>query len=172
MTIGHCAPPSVTQGVVVFNSSEFLALYPGFTAQAAALPGNFNLATLLLANTCGSAVCDAPTRQQLLYLLTCHLTALLNGVGTTPGSGLVGRISGATQGTVLVDTDLGLAASSSAYVASLSQTQWGLQFLAMTVQYRSFRYAAPPQINYGPYGYFGFGGCLPFNNGGWGGGRC
>lgn len=172
MSIEACVPAVPTPGTVVFNQTEFLALYPVFTTQTAALQGNFNLATLFLNNNCGSAVCDAPTRQQLLYLLTAHITALLNGAGTTPATGLVGRVSGATEGSVSVETELGLANTTSAYVASLTQTQWGLLYLAMTVQYRSMRYLAPPQANYGPPGWYGFGGCPPLDFGGFGGGCC
>ena len=167
MTVVACTQPTVTPGSVAFNSSDFIAQYPAFTSvPAPALQFNFNQATLLLNNTCGSVVCDAPTREQLLYLLTAHITALLNGVNGQPPSGIVGRISDATEGSVSVTADLGAAPTTSMYVASLQQTPWGLQFLAATVQYRSMRYVAPPQRNYGPYpfgygngGYFGPGGC-------------
>ena len=172
MSLGPCAPCAPTPGTVVFNSAEFLTQYPQFSNFTAALQGNFNLATLLLNNTCGSRVCDAPTRQQLLYLLTAHLTALLNGTNTTPATGLVGRVSSATEGSVSVDTDLGMAATTSAYVASLQQTQWGLIFLSATVQYRSATYVPAPPRNYGPYGWNGFGGCGPLGFGGFGGGGC
>jgi len=170
MSIGPCVPTAPTPGVVVFDQTAFLAAYPQFSNFTAALQGNFNLATLLLNNTCGSLVCDAPTRQQLLNLLVAHLTTLLNGTNTAAATGLVGRISGATEGSVSVDTDFGLA-TTSAYVASLSQTQFGVQFLAMTVQYRTARYVPPVPMNYSPWGYYGAGYCGPgaFGAGPWDG---
>lgn len=169
MSIGPCAPTAPTPGVVVFDAAAFIAAFPAFSTVAeGALQNNFNTATLLLNNTCGSVVCDAPTRSNLLNLLTAHVTALLNGANGQPPSGIVGRVSAAGVGTVNVDTDLGMAPTTSAYVAQLQQTQYGLLYLAAIAQYKNMRYAAPPPRNYGPYGWYGFGGCGPIGYGGFG----
>src|ERR1035441_6967557 len=155
MSIGACAPSVPTPGVVVFDPAAFIVLYPSFaTVATAALNFNFLQATLMLNNTCGSSVCDAPTRELLLGLLTAHITALLNGVNGQGLSGLVGRITDATEGTVSVSAEMAVQ-TTSLYVASLSQTQWGMMFLAATVRFRSMRYVAAPPRNYGPWPYHG-----------------
>ena len=152
MSIGPCTEPTITPGTVVFDPSVFKTLYPAFaTVPTAALNFNFAQAQLMLNNSCCSAVPDAPTRELLLGLLTAHITALLNGVNGQAPSGVVGRISDAAQGSVNVSTELATAPVTSMTVAYLQQTQWGLQFLAATAQYRTMQYAAPPPRNYGPW---------------------
>lgn len=144
MTIGPVIPPTVTPGSVVFNATEFTAAYPSFTTVSATiLQGNFNLATLLLDNTAASVVQDAPTRQYYLYLLTAHITAILNGVNGQPPSGVVGRISSATQGSVSVQTQW--AANMGNAEAFFVQTPWGALFWQATVSYRTAHYVAPCQ---------------------------
>ena len=173
MTIAACQTPVVTPGVVVFDPVAFKADYPSFVnVSTGALQFNFTQATLLLNNTCGSVVCDAPTREMLLNLLVAHITALLNGVNGQPPSGIVGRISDATEGSVSVTAELTVQ-TTSMYVASLSQTQWGLMYLAATARFRSMRYVAAPQRNYGPWP---FGTGVGYGPGGYGpggyGGNC
>lgn len=142
MTIGPVIPPIVTLGSVVFNATEFTTSYPSFsTVSAPILQGNFNLACLLLDNTAASVVQDAPTRQYYLYLLTAHITALLNGMNGQPPSGVVGRISSATQGSVTVQTEW--AANMGNAEAFFIQTQWGALFWQATVTYRTAHYVAP-----------------------------
>lgn len=139
---------------MVFNSAEFLSIYPQFTPQSPALPGNFVLATTQLANTCGSKVQDAPTRQTLLYLLTAHITQLLNGVGSTPASGVVGRVSDGTEGSVSVRAEYeATAGPSQAYYL---QTPFGALYWQSTARFRLGRYHAPRSHTSFPY--FG-GGC-------------
>ncbi len=151
MTIAACAPVTITTGVVVFSAPEFLALYPQFTAQSAFLQNNFNLATTQLNNTCGcsgtsppgpwpqggggSRVIDANLRQTLLYLLTCHITKLLNGEGSTPATGLVGRIADATEGTVSASVEYD--AQGGAYYL---QTQYGVTYWQATAPYRQAKH--------------------------------
>lgn len=141
MTVGPVISPTITPGSVVFSAAEFNALYPMFGQQQAALAGNFALACLLLNNSAASVVQDAPTRQSLLYLLTAHLTALLNGVGSNPPSGVVGRISSATQGSVAVQSEwAGTVGNSEAFYI---QTQWGAAAWTMMAPYRTMRYVRP-----------------------------
>ena len=146
----------ITRGIVVFNPTAFMAQFPAFatpspgfnaTTWAAALTGNFNLATIQLNNSYGSIVQDEPTRAQLLNLLTAHITALLNGVNGLPPTGLVGRVSGATQGSVSVQTDFTTESEAAAFYA---QTQWGALFWQLTVIYRTAQYVTPCDQRYGP----------------------
>lgn len=129
---------SVTPGIVAFDPQAFVAAFPSFArVPGAALIGNFNLATLYLNNSYCSVVRDEPTRASLLNLATAHLTALLNGVNGQPPSGVVGRISGATQGSVSLQVELKTDSEAAAF---WSQTQWGAALWAATAVYRTMRY--------------------------------
>ncbi len=142
MTIGPVIAPTVTPGSVVFSAAEFQAAYPQFqTLSSTILTGNFNLACQLLDNTAASVVQDAPTRQYYLYLLTAHITALLNGVNGQAPSGIVGRVSSATQGSVSVQAEW--AASMGNAEAFFVQTQFGAIFWQATATYRTARYVEP-----------------------------
>lgn len=142
MTIGPVIDPTVTPGSVVFDSAEFLAMFPQFsTVIVAALTGNFNLGCQLLDNTAASVVQDAPTRQYYLYLLTAHITALLNGVNGSPPSGIVGRISSAAQGSVNVQSEWASQVGNAE--AYFIQTIWGATFWQATATYRTARYVSP-----------------------------
>jgi hypothetical protein len=156
VTIGPCQDQTPSIGCVEFVPANFITYYPEFAAvSTGALTNNFNRASLILNRCCGSKVRDANVRQILLGLLTAHVTALTNGVNGAPPQGVVGRVSSATEGSVSVDTDLGLAPTASATKAYLQQTQYGLEFLASTAQYRSAVYAAGPQFCASPRAPFG-----------------
>lgn len=133
---------SVTPGIVTFDPAAFVADFPSFAGVSpVALNFNFSLACLQLNNTLCSIVCDEPTRAALLNLLTAHITATLNGVNGQPPSGVVGRISSATQGTVTAQMEWASQVSvSEAYYA---QTPWGVTYWQSTAQYRAARYVPP-----------------------------
>lgn len=144
MTIAAC-PPSIpiTPGVVVFDSAEFLAIYPEFTgADPTALGFNFALATLNISNCCGSPVPDPNVRQSLLYLLTAHITALFtpSAQNNNAPPGIVGRISNATEGSVSV----GAQFPSTPESAWFDQTKYGAQFWAITAVFRTMHYIPAP----------------------------
>lgn len=140
-------------GVVVFDPAVFKTLYVQFAAVAnAMLTLYFDLATLILKNTCGSIIQDATQRERLLNLLVAHIAALqpvspAGGAGS--GGGLIGRISTATEGSVSVSAEY--ASQVSASMAWFIQTQYGALFWQLTSPYRSFRYVAPVQ----PFGSAG-----------------
>lgn len=151
MTAGPCNDAAIVTGSVVFNATEFLQLYPQFTAQQAALAGNFALATTQLNNGCCSRVQDVTLRQTLLYLLTAHITKLLNGEGSTAATGQVGRLSDAGEGAVSATLEYeGNDNPSRAYYI---QTQYGALYWQSTARWRRAKYIAPPPRNYSPYGY-------------------
>lgn len=130
----------ITPGIVVFDPAAFIAQFSAFsTVPTAALQNNFSLATLQLNNSYGSIVQDAPTRAQLLNLLTAHLTALLNGVGSNPPSDIVGRISGASQGSVSVQTEFRTDSEAAAFY---TQTKWGAIYWQSTAIYRTAHYVS------------------------------
>lgn len=146
-------PPVVT-GIVQFSAPEFVALWPEFTGLANGVMQNaFNIATLLLNNSCGSVVRDANLRMALLYMLTAHVCFLNAGTNDgagniTPAPGIVGRIDSASEGSVSVTAQYASTVGQS--MAFFIQTKYGAQFWQATVQYRSMRYFGPPQ--FGPNG--------------------
>lgn len=125
--------------VVVFDPVAFSARYPEFcSVTSAVLTLYFNEATIYLDNTDCSIVQDVARRAVLLNMLTAHIAAMNgSGVNGAGASGLVGRISSATEGSVSVSTDFGIVSNREAWYA---QTKYGAQFWAATAPYRSFRY--------------------------------
>jgi hypothetical protein len=158
MTISACPPSTpVQKGVVVFVAADFKAAFTEFATVAdAALDFNFRMAELQLANTCKSRVVNAVQRELLLYLLVAHITQLRNGVNGQPPSGLVGRIAGAREGSVSVDTDYGTVVYGQAWYI---QTQYGAQFWQATAKYRTAVYVGAPVVcaDLPPGGWYGGG---------------
>jgi hypothetical protein len=137
-------------GVVVFDPVAFVARYPEFATVSTALLGDYFVeATMLLDNTDSSPVRDWQNeRRILLNYLTAHITALNAGVNGQMPSGVVGRVSSATQGTISVGTDYGPTTKAQAWY---TQTQYGASYWNATAKYRSMHYRpgrsfpAPPQ---------------------------
>lgn len=126
---------------VVFNVALFRELYPMFSAASdPLLDALFTQACMYLDNTDASLVQDLKEREQLLMLLVAHLCALRgydSGNGSAGGSGLVGRITSASEGSVSVSVD-----SSGSNDASwwYLQTPWGADYWQLTSPYRSMIY--------------------------------
>lgn len=135
--------------IVVFDYTTWSTRYPEFTGAVdenrAAL--FFAEAGLYLDNTDGSPVQDVTIRSMLLGMLTAHIAALSGALepGGVP-SGMVGRISSASEGSVSVTADSGLAPGTAAW---FQQTSYGLSFWQATKSVRSARYvpAAPYLMN-------------------------
>ena len=125
----------------------FRSRYPEFGAvdeSRAAL--FFAEAGLYLNNTDCSPVADVAVRLMLLNMATAHI-AVLAGVLEPDGqpSGMVGRISSASEGSVSVSTDTGLQPGTAAW---FQQTSYGLSFWQATKPYRSATYVpATPYIS-------------------------
>lgn len=168
MSVSPCPSPvpAITRGIVVFEPAVFKVQYPAFATIAdAVLQVDFDIATMFLNNSCCSVVKDANIRERLLYMVTAHIAALLQGENGKPPSGIVGRVDKASEGSVSV---------SAAYVndmsmseAYFSQTSYGAMFWTATTGYRAFHYVPAP-INacigrspgfFGPGSGFGGGGC-------------
>jgi len=150
-------PPA---GVVVFDYAGWKARFPEFAPgpDSSLAQLYFNDATLFLDNTAASQVTDLTQREQLLGLLTAHIAKLSGWPqgGAAAGSGLVGPITSATEGSVSVTAQALAGANASALRAWLSQTQYGAMFYAMTTAYRMARYfpGRTPYLGVGPR-YFG-----------------
>ena len=145
-------PPA---GVVVFDYAGWKARFPEFAPgpDASLAQLYFNDAGIFLDNTAASQVADLTQREQLLWLLTAHI-AKLSGwpAAATGGSGLVGPITSATEGSVSVSVAELAGANATALQAWLSQTQYGAMFYAMTTAYRMARYypGRQPYLGVGP----------------------
>lgn len=136
---------------VTFDYNAFIALFPEMAGLSSGQAGAyFMMAGLYCWNsTQNPAFCDGnlPT---LMYLVTAHVAFLrapkdANGNVSSTGaaaSPLVGRINSASEGSVSVGVELKDVGTPSE--AFFTQTQYGLDYLQATAQYRTFRYAAQP----------------------------
>jgi hypothetical protein len=133
--------------VVVFDQLGFAARYPEFSSiPVVTIAAYFTEATIYLSNTDTSVVSDVTVRAVLLNMLTAHIAALNSGINGQAPSGLVGRISQASEGTVSVSADMGPPSGSSAW---FNQTKYGAAFWQASAPYRAFRYvpgASFPQV--------------------------
>lgn len=157
MGIAACPPNSPpVHGVVTFDANVFKAAYPEFaTVDAAKLNLYFTYAQIILNNTCRSIVVDAAVRETLLNLLVAHIAALLAGVNGAPPAGIIGTVNSATQGSVSV----GIAFLGTINQQFFAQTQWGVLFWQLTLQWRTFRYIPAPNstcYGAGPWGRRGY----------------
>jgi hypothetical protein len=135
--------------VAVFDYGLWSTRYPEFSNVSATLAEMFwNEATIYHSNDGTGPVTNATMQLTLLNMLAAHIAMLSAGTATQPASGLVGRISSATQGSVSVSTDLAGAPGTSIW---FSQTAYGLSYYQMTAVFRSMHYRT------GPRRYFGVG---------------
>lgn len=153
-----------TVGPVEWDYTWFQSKYPDLARWVSPEMGQvyFGLATLYLDNTdggtpgyvsgygpvgcraIGNQVSDIPTRQMLLGLLTAHIATLQAPLNGQASSTLVGRISGATEGSVSVSIDLP-ETGNSAIGAWLGMTKYGQMLWAATAAYRTARYIPGPR---------------------------
>ena len=126
-------------GVVTLDIPNFRAMYPEFSnITDVQLPFLFSQATDYLNNTEFSLIDDVVKRERLLYLMMAHLAYLRFGNNKgNGGSGLVGRISSASEGSVSVSTDLGQVEFRYSWYA---QSPYGLDFWEATKVYRMANY--------------------------------
>jgi hypothetical protein len=133
-------------GVAVFDPVVFLARYPEFTAAYNAnpslFPSLFAEAGLYLNNTDCSIVQDVNLRGLLLNMLTAHI-AFIGGVLNADGQPKpVGRVSGASQGSVSAQFDYPATQPGSG--EWFAQSQYGIAFWQATSCYRGMQYSPQP----------------------------
>lgn len=138
--------------VAVFNYSDWAAMFPEMASVSEpAADGFFSIATLLLDNTDCSPIQDVKQRTNLLYFVTAHVASLAGypvaAGGTAQPSGVVGRVSSATEGTVSVSTDYGAVSGNQAWWL---QSSYGATYWQLTAAFRTMRYVAPPPRYFGP----------------------
>lgn len=132
--------------VVVFDPADFKVAFPEFaTVPDARLTALFNIiGYTIIDNTDASIIVSVDQRSSLMYLLLAHMLTLYGWVSASgtvaPGTGTVGRVASATEGSV--STSLEYKAAASAGEAWYNQTPYGAMYWVMTAQFRSFRYVA------------------------------
>ncbi len=136
--------------LAIFDYPTFIARYPEFSSVTSTLAqAYFNEATLYLANDGSGPVTDPVQQLTLLNMLTAHIAALNSGVNGQTPSGIVGRISSASEGSVSVSSDMGGVPGTAAWFV---QTKYGFNYWQATASFRTFRYVAgnptPTQLPY------------------------
>lgn len=138
MTIAACPPSSpIAPGVVVFDATEFVGVYPEFTGVSTpAATTAFNISTLIVQNCCRSVVFDPAVRQSLLYMLTAHYLYLFTpGAWNNNSAGnVVGRVSSASEGSVSASLDMPGVTLEAAW---FMQTKYGAMFWQATALNRA-----------------------------------
>lgn len=120
-----------------FVYADFTAAYPAFATAPPelTLEAYFALAgEVWLRNDGTGPVRTTVLQTQLLYMLTAHIAQLFSGPDGNDPSGLVGRISSATEGSVTVATEYESTMNS----AWFNQTPYGAAFWQATAAWRSF----------------------------------
>lgn len=138
-----------------FDYAKWAAMFPdladGGVTESIAL-GFFEVAELIFANNDCSPIKDPAKRLVMLNYIVAHLARLAGypaGAGDTAGpSGMVGRVTSATEGSVSVSS--GWAATVSDSEAWWIQTPEGATFWQLTRALRTARYIAPPPRYFGP----------------------
>ncbi|CAI1224556.1 DUF4054 domain-containing protein [Serratia proteamaculans] len=137
--------------IVVFDVDAFRERYPEFdTVSDSLLNAYFVEAAVYLNNTDTSPVCDVAVRAVYLNMLVAHIAALNSGVNGQKATGLVGRITSASEGSVSVSTDAGPSSASSWWYM---QTPYGAAYWQATLPYRTIRYVPGGSPSMYPYHY-------------------
>lgn len=154
-----------TIGPVTFDWIWWSTRYPELSewCSPGQAQGYFDIATLYCENTANGmatlAMCELaiaiglcgypsagvllsniPKRQMLLGLLTAHVAALNAPIGGNQPSGLVGRISNASEGSISVAVAYPEVAGAEWY----NTTRYGAMFWTATKQYRIGQYFPGP----------------------------
>lgn len=131
--------------IATFDYAAWLVLYPEFSnVTEPQADMSFDLATLFLRNDGTGEVCKESAQLALLNMLTAHIAFIGYGDNKSGGaSGLVGRISGATEGSVSVQTENQYPPGSAQW---FQQTKYGAMYWQATAAFRTMRYRIGPGI--------------------------
>lgn len=126
---------------VVFDPISFAQRFTAFAwLNNDVLSDYFTEATMMIANDDASLIQDLAQRKVILNLLVAHLAALNSGENGQVPSGLIGRVSSASEGSISVSTDY---TSNSELAQWFNQTRYGAELWILLARYRQFRYVAP-----------------------------
>ncbi|HII3565158.1 TPA: DUF4054 domain-containing protein [Citrobacter freundii] len=125
--------------IVVLDIPKFRAMFPEYSnVPDVQLPFLFDQSTDYLNNSEYSLVEDAIKRERLLYLLMAHLAYLRYGdANGNGGSGMVGRLSSASEGSVSVSSDAGQIEFRYMWY---TQSPYGMDYWQATKVYRMANY--------------------------------
>ncbi|PVX61241.1 DUF4054 domain-containing protein [Paraburkholderia unamae] len=145
-----------TGGVVTFSWGDWSARYPELATSIyeALAQLYFNEAQLYCDNTPTSLIRDTSPggeRELLLNMMTAHIAALNAPLNGQPSSPLVGRISGASEGSVSVQSQNDYPPGT---VQWYQQTKYGAAFWAATMKYRTMLYTRGPVPVSNPFNLF------------------
>lgn len=130
-------------GIVVFDYAVWSLAFPElapFVSQPTAA-GYFGQAGDLIDNTPSSLISDVGMRGRILGLLTAHYAALFSSINGAAATGLVGRITGATEGSVSVQVQGPPMSANSWWWL---QTKYGAAAWNALAPYRTMRYIPGP----------------------------
>lgn len=142
--------------IVTLDIPKFRELFPEFSdVTDVQLEFLFDEATDYLNNTEYSPVQDYSKRERLLYLLMAHLSYIRYGYldaggNRVGGTGFVGRVSSATEGSVSVGTELGAMSAGTAWY---TLSPYGLAFWQATKWLRMAKYYPGPRCCRGWFDY-------------------
>ena len=125
--------------IVVLDIPKFRAMFPEFSNVAdSILPFLFDQSTDYLNNSDYALVEDAVKRERLLYLLMAHIAYVRYGDASgNGGTGMVGRLSSASEGSVSVSSDAGQIEFRYMWY---TQSPYGMDFWQATKVYRMANY--------------------------------
>lgn len=126
--------------VVVLNTAKFQNDYPEFSnIPVPTLPTLFDQATDYLNNTESSLVVEYDKRERFLYLLMAHLAYMRYGTDKGIGgmSGMVGRVSSASEGSISASSELGQVEFRNAWY---TLSPYGMDYWQATKVYRMADY--------------------------------
>jgi len=132
--------------VVIFDPAAFKLAFPQFAnATDESLTALFSMIGFsFIDNSDGSIVTNVDQRGAMMNFFMAHMLTLFGYVTSAgqiiPGTGAVGRVASATEGTVSTSLDYGIPAGATA--AWYNQTPYGAALWVMMAPFRSFRYYA------------------------------
>lgn len=134
--------PALAWDPTAFNQAfpEFASANPAVNSPAYT---QFWVEAGFLCDNSGSGpISDATQLRLCLNLLVAHLASIQFGAGGVGGgTGIVGRVSEAQEGTVRVSATMGSAEPGTD--AWYNQTPYGARYLMAIGRFRTFRYYAP-----------------------------
>jgi hypothetical protein len=128
--------------VAVFVPADFKVAYPAFVnVPDALLQAFFTIGTIYLRNDGTGPVTNGDLQTQLLWMLTAHVAQISGALnpGGVP-SGLVGRITSASEGSVSVSSDYPSTPNNAWFL----QTGYGAMYWQATAAFRMARYLPGP----------------------------
>ncbi len=153
---------TVENDIADFDYTAFAVRFPEFSEMPMPrIRAFWTEANIYIKNDGTSIIEDVPQRGVILNLMAAHIAAL--NAAVVPGQiasagGLVGRISGATEGSVSVTLEP-MGSGTSAMAAWLNQTRYGAQLWAMLQRFLTARFytGRQPYLGIGPRSVLGTG---------------